>query len=97
MTPAEFSKQLAILKSRPDFDSKRRYPAIMLYQYYLIGRSDDICEFRVDGMGGHDRFDFATSTCVQWAKNVYEERQYPDQIGFGSMDPDHCLFIHLGI
>ena len=56
---------------------------MLLYQYYLIARCDDVGHFLIRDLHGHSdpRFSkFALQTKVTWSKNVYEERNCPDQI-----------------
>ena len=95
----EFYMTLALLKAsqKNDFAHKRLYPMISLWQYHLIGRVDDCCNFKVRDPRGHPNFDFAIKTKVRWSKNVHEERMCPDQIRLGSMDTRTCVVYHLAI
>jgi hypothetical protein len=93
----EFLKSLELLRAKGDFHARYGYVLIQLMQYHLIGRLDDICKFKVTNPSGHDRFDFALKTKVTWSKNVRTTRHCPDQILFGCMDPDFCVFLHLAL
>jgi hypothetical protein len=68
-----------------------------LWQYHLIGRIDDVCNFKTDDPRGHGDYDFCLKTKVRWSKNVMEERQCPPQILLGAIDPMFCLFINFAI
>ena len=83
--------------SKKDFMHRRLYPLIALWQYHLIGRVDDCCNFKLRDPRGHPNFDFAIKTKVRWSKNVHEERKCPDQILLGSMDTRTCVIYHLAI
>jgi hypothetical protein len=100
LTEAEFRAILLFFKSTETFQYKYRYYTMILYQYYLIARCDDVGHFMIKDLHGHTdlRFsDFALQTKVSWSKNVYEERDCPDQIFFGSFDSQYCLLLSMSI
>lgn len=68
-----------------------------LWQCHLIGRVDDVANFKVADPHSCGDCDFAPKTKVRWSKNVLEERQCPPQILLASNDPEFCLFIDFGI
>ena len=68
-----------------------------LWQYHLIGRVDDVTNFKTADPRGHSSFYFALKTRVRWSKNVMEERQCPPQILMGALDPDFCVILNLAI
>ena len=73
---------------------------MMKFQYHMIARSDDLGHFKTADLRSHSdpRFrSFALQIQVFWSKNVMEERQCPDQILFGSMDPSYCILLSLSI
>jgi hypothetical protein len=88
LTMAEFYKELEMLRTHgiatDDFKFTVKYPAMTLWQYHLIGRVDDVCNFGMSNPKGHDTFAFALKTKVQWSKNVKDEQKCPDQILLGS-------------
>ena len=91
MTIPEFKCELALLdrkgKEDDDYDFLVRYRAMALWQFHLIGRIDDVCNFGMANPKGHGTFDFAAKTKVQWSKNVRDEQKCPDQILLGAEDP----------
>lgn len=100
LTEAEFRAILVFFRSQHDFQNKHRYYTMILYQYYLIARCDDVGHFMIRDLHGHTdlRFSsFALQTKVSWSKNVYEERDCPDQIFFGSFDSQYCLLLSMSI
>ena len=92
----EFCVALKLLREQTDFDHRYKYPTMCLWQYHLIGRSDDTVHFEVQDPKGHPEFPFALQTTVRWSKNVHEERACPDQILFGAMDDTYYIFLVLG-
>ena len=42
------------------------------------------------------RWDFTLQQQVRWSKNVMEERDCPDQVLVGAMDPLFCTLLLLG-
>lgn len=100
LTQAEFRNILVFFFDKNDFQHRYRYSCMLLYQYYLIARCDDVGHFLIRDLHGHSdpRFSlFCLQTKVSWSKNVYEERDCPDQIFFGSFDSQYCLLLSLSI
>jgi len=50
----------------------------------------------MDDVKAHARWNFALQQQVRWSKNVMEERDCPDQILMGAMDPHFCVLLLLG-
>lgn len=91
----EFLKTHELLRQQEDFNHAYKYPMMGLWQYTLIGRVDDVCNFVVNDPRGNPDFDFALKTRVRWSKNVMEERTCPPQIILGAMDPRFCILLNL--
>jgi hypothetical protein len=100
LTQEEFRDILIFFKEKNNFQFRYRYYSMLLYQYYLIARCDDVAHFKIRDLHGHTNplfSSFALQTKVTWSKNVYEERDCPDQIFFGSFDSQYCLLLSLSI
>ena len=100
LTEAEFRAILLFFQSQHDFQNKYRYYNMILFQYYLIARCDDVGNFEIRDLHGHNdpRFSsFAIQSKVSWSKNVFEERDCPDQIFFGSFDSQYCLLLSMSM
>ena len=101
LTMTMFRAALRILEQDHDnFNHYYRYPTMLKFQYHLIGRSDDLGNFKTRDLKSHSNPIFsqiALQTKVYWSKNVMEERDCPDQILFGSWDVDYCILIALGL
>jgi len=50
----------------------------------------------MDDVKAHLRWNFALQQQISWSKNVMEERDCPDQILMGVMDPHFCTLLLLG-
>ena len=94
----EFRLLLRIAESHMNsFEYCLRLPTMMKFQLHLIARIDDTshvkaCDFKV-----HPEFEFALSVRLRWTKNCLEERDAPQQLILGAMDPDICLIAALSI
>lgn len=100
MTQEEFRNALKILSSNDSHQFRYRYTTMLKYQYHLIARGDDISKFHLHDIEGHAdvryRY-FALQTKVRWSKNVFDERDCPDQLFLGSMDVDYCILLALAV
>ena len=86
-----------ILEQKHDFQRKIRYPTFVKYQFNLIKHSDDTANFETDNLKENREFNFMLLAKMCWSKNVMEERDAPDQILLGAMDPDYCILAGLAI
>lgn len=100
LTQAEFRAILVFFYEKNTFQYRYRYSSMLLYQYYLIARCDDVAHFLLRDLHAHTNPEFASfalQTKVTWSKNVLEERNCPDQVFFGSFDPQYCLLLSLSM
>ena len=72
-------------------------PAAVRFQYTMVARLDDTCQFKEEDLKSSPQFPFALVCRMCWSKNVLEERDAPDQIILGSMDRRYCILLALGI
>ena len=90
LTMTMFRAALRILEGdQENYNNYYRYTAMLKFQYYLIGRSDDLGNFETLDLKSHSNPLFsqvALMTKVHWSKNVMDERECPDQILFGAWD-----------
>ena len=71
--------------------------AFFLFQLHLIARLDDVAMFLTEDITPHSQFDFCPKSKMCWSKNVLEERDAPDQIILGSVDPNFCVLLSLAV
>eukprot|EP00977_Amphora_coffeiformis_P006645 scaffold1442_cov123-Amphora_coffeaeformis.AAC.2 len=81
-----------------DIIPKYGIPALLCFQFHMIGRLDDSCKFLRENLKQHDIFPSkAAKARLCWGKNVHEERDAPWQHLYGSLDPVFCVMLNLGL
>jgi len=94
----EFRAIIGELHKRDDIIGKYGVPALLCFQFHMIGRIDDCSKFLRQNFYFHDNHpDKSLKARLAWSKNVYEERDAPWQHVFGCMDPTFCVFVNLGL
>ena len=93
----EFRSILRILEQKNDFSCKYRMTTMAKFQYNMVARADDTANFETDELKENAEFPFALLCRMCWSKNVFEERDAPDQILLGAMDTDFCILLALSI
>ena len=64
----------------------------------MIGRLDDTAKFRQPDLQPYSKYpDYAVMGRLPWSKNVNEERDAPQQLIFGAMDPHYDTLSLLGL
>jgi len=60
---------------------------------------DDVTQWQKENFKAHNTYpSFAAKARLNWSKNVHEERDAPWQILLvGSMDPDFCVLLDVGL
>ena len=69
--------------------------SLITLQWHTISRVDDMCHFRFSDITSNPSFHFALSCQLRWSKNIMEERDSPQQIILGAMDPRVCPMMNL--
>ena len=94
----EFRHMLNVLRTDNNFITRYGYPALLVMQFSMIGRVDDACKWSAQNLKQHELFpDIALHCRWNWSKNVIDETDAPWQILLGSMDPDYCVFVNVGM
>lgn len=94
----EYRSALTIARTYADHLIRYGVPALMSTQTSLIGRVDDMTQWKKEHFKAHNTFPlFAARARLNWSKNVNEERDAPWQILLGSMDPDFCVLLNVGL
>ena len=97
---AEFKSVVNELKSSntDDIVTKCAAPALMCFQFHMIGRVDDCCKWKRTNFRVHDVHPHkAAKARLAWSKNVGEERDAPWQHVFGCMDPLFCVLLNIAM
>jgi hypothetical protein len=95
----EYRAAMRILMAKPQNDLMRCYlvPSLMKFQFHMIGRVDDCSQFLMESLTTNPDNDFTLRAKLRWSKNVHEERDAPNQILIGAMDPMFCVLVGLGV
>jgi hypothetical protein len=77
---------------KEDQDAMHRYgvPCLFVFQYNLIARIDDTCQFSVSNLIASFNFDFVLQSRLNSSKNVHKERDAPNQILLGTIGFHYC-------
>jgi hypothetical protein len=93
----EYQSMLDCLRAHDDPIKRYSLPAFFVFQYNLIARMDDTCKFKIENLTHCHDFDFVLKGRLNWSKNVHEERDAPNQVLLGAIDPRYCVLRHLAI
>lgn len=94
----EFRSVLGELRGTDEDLSKYGIPAVMAFQFHLIGWLDDCCKWLKINLKPHDAYpDMAFKAKLCWGKNVQEERDVPWQHVFGCLDWIYCCILNVGL
>ena len=61
--------------------------ASFIFLFHMIARLDDVFCFQRADLTPNLEFSFALKSKMRWSKNVLEDRDAPDQVILGAMDP----------
>jgi hypothetical protein len=74
-----------------------RMVSVLMRQWHLIGRIDDIMKLKNDQIYTNPSHAGTGNTKIEWSKNITEERDTAEQIILASNDPKLCALIALGV
>ena len=100
LSEAEFRTIISTLHDTDFNDIIPKYgiPALLCFQFHMIGRLDDSCKFLRQNLKHHDIIPSkAAKARLCWGKNVHEERDAPWQHLYGSLDPVFCVLLNVGL
>jgi hypothetical protein len=64
----------------------------------MIGQVDDTSKFREADLKPYTLYpNYGVTACLCWSRNVTDERDAPDQVLFGAMDPKYDVLSALGL
>ena len=66
--------------------------AYFLFQFLMMARLDDVGNFKSEDIMVNLEFPYILKSKTRWSKNDLKERENPDKIILGSMDPNFCIF-----
>jgi hypothetical protein len=72
-------------------------PSLFSFQYNIITRIDDTCQYLVSNLTSTPDFDFVLHSKLNSSMHVDEESDAPNQIMFGAMDYHYCTLLVLAV
>jgi hypothetical protein len=97
MTHLEFKQTQHLLMANDDVVRRYGIPSLFKFEYNLIARIDDSTQFLMENLTANPDFNFTLRSKLNWSKNVNEERDAPNQILIGSMNPLYCVLLGLAV
>ena len=81
-----------------DIYAKYMVPAVLCFQFHMIGRVDDCCQWQRSNLAINPAHpEKSAQGRLAWSKNVNEERDAPWQHILASMDWVYCVHLSVGI
>ena len=97
MELSEFRALVEACRKNDNHIIKYTGSAFFIFQFHMIGHLDDVFRFRCEDITRNNEFPFALKSKMRWSKNVLEERDAPDQIILGAMDPSFCPLLGIAM
>jgi hypothetical protein len=92
----EYLDALTVLRcGQTTASSKYMIGSVLTLQWHLIARIDDMMKLKFDNLSASVHHSSVLTCRMCWSKNISEERDAPDQIILGSMDPKVCPLLNL--
>ena len=90
MEISEFRTLIELCRKSNDLFIKYTGASYFVFQFHMIAHLDDVFCFQHVDLTPNLESPFALKSKMRWSKNVLEERDAPDQIILGTMDPAFC-------
>ena len=71
--------------------------SVLTLQWHLIARIDDMMKLKFENISINVQHPHTLLCQMRWSKNISDERDAPEQIIVGSMDPRVCPLLNLAI
>jgi len=97
MEQGEFTELVTRLRKMQEAKGKYTAAAFFIFQYNMIGRVDDVANFKMEDLTPCVEYPFCLQSKMCWSKNVLDERDAPNQILLGAADPNFCVLLALAI
>ncbi|KAL3657121.1 hypothetical protein V7S43_018033 [Phytophthora oleae] len=99
--PIEFDEFVNLLKlvraEENQSGSTYMMSCVLTLQWHIMARVDDMMKLQFDNFSPNTQYPSSLHCQVRWSKNISEERDAPEQIIFGSLDPNVCTLLNLAI
>ncbi|KAL8008308.1 hypothetical protein Plhal703r1_c02g0009601 [Plasmopara halstedii] len=99
--PLEYMEFLSLLSTTRESNEKtetmRMVCSVFTLQWHLITRIDDMMKLRFDNLAPNIQHSGTLQCQMRWSKNISEERDAPEQILLGRMDPSICPLLNFAV
>ena len=93
LTKNKILQALKLIARNGSFIDLLRCLAMIQFQFHLICRNDDTAHVTKDTLKRYLQFPQFLTTKIKWSKNIWEERDCPNQLILESMDYNSCAVI----
>ncbi|KAG1713439.1 hypothetical protein DVH05_001226 [Phytophthora capsici] len=92
----EFINLLQLVRARWGNDSRAYLVgSVLTLQWHICARIDDMMKLQFSNFSPNLQYPSTLLFKMRWSKNIREERDAPEQIIVGSMDPKMCALLNL--
>lgn len=71
--------------------------SVLALQWHICARIDDMMKLQFSNFSPNTQYPSTLLMQMRWSKNIHDERDAPEQIVVGSMDPKMCALLNLAI
>ncbi|KAG2759892.1 hypothetical protein Pcac1_g28134 [Phytophthora cactorum] len=71
--------------------------SVLSLQWHIMARIDDMMKLQFGNFSPNMEYASTLLFQMRWSKNIQEERDAPEQIVVGSMDPKMCALLNLAV
>nr|KAE8923624.1 hypothetical protein PF009_g26130 [Phytophthora fragariae] len=71
--------------------------SVLTLQWHMITRIDDMMQLKFESFSPNVQHPRSLLCQLRWSKNISEERDAPEQILLGSLDPPVCVLLNLAV
>ncbi|EEY63388.1 uncharacterized protein PITG_15104 [Phytophthora infestans T30-4] len=94
----EFMNVLTLVRSlHSRSDEQLMVSSVLTLQWHIVARIDDMMKLQFNNFTHNTQYPSTILCQMRWSKNISEERDAPEQIVVGSMDPRMCPLLNLAV
>ena len=98
MESLEFLKNVKICRKIPENNVGRYTGATyFLSWFHMIAMLDDVKRINCKDLTANMEYPYTLKSKMRWSKNILGERESPDLIIIGSIDPNYCVILVLSL
>lgn len=99
--PIEYDEFINLLDLVHSAEGKGTLPyvvsSVLTLQWHMITRIDDMMQLKFDSFSPNVQHPGTLMCQLRWSKNISEERDAPEQILMGRLDPRVCVLLNLAV